>query len=88
MIKNIGLSDKKLRVLFSIIIALLAIIFQVWWLFIITALLFITAFVGFCPLYALFKCNTNKESQSPAKAAPKPKSSPKAKALKSKAAKR
>jgi phosphotransferase system glucose/maltose/N-acetylglucosamine-specific IIC component len=73
MIKNIGLMDKKIRILVSAIVAILAIIFHIWWLLIIPIVGLATVFIGFCPAYTLFKLNTNK-SKNKKETKPKSKS--------------
>ncbi len=66
MKKNIGITDKWIRILialvililyaFSIITGTLAMV-----LLIIGIILLFTTLIGFCPLYTLFGINTNKK---------------------------
>jgi ABC-type bacteriocin/lantibiotic exporter with double-glycine peptidase domain len=63
MLKNIGFIDKIIRISIALILIILAIILNMWWLFLIALVPFLTAFIGFCPLYAPFKINTNKKKQ-------------------------
>ena len=57
---NIGKTDKIIRVIAGVVIAVLGFYFKSWWgLLAIIPLL--TAFVGFCPLYVPLKISTNKK---------------------------
>jgi Protein of unknown function (DUF2892) len=57
---NIGKTDKIIRVIAGVVIAVLGFYFKSWWgLLAIIPLL--TAFVGFCPLYVPFHISTNKK---------------------------
>lgn len=69
MEKNIGKTDKTIRIIAALILAVLAVsgtisgVFGVI-LIILAAVLLITAFVGSCPLYTLLKIST-KETNEP-----------------------
>jgi hypothetical protein len=57
MNKNIGSTDKIIRLTIGLIIAVLGIVYQSWWgLLAIVPLT--TAFINFCPLYSLFGLST------------------------------
>lgn len=62
MKKNIGTTDKRIRIVVGII--LLALIFVIqsdWrWLGLLGIIPLATALINFCPLYALFGIRTNK----------------------------
>lgn len=65
MKKNMGATDKSMRVLVAIIIALLyyfnAIEGTLAYVLMAFAIVFLlTSFISFCPLYVLFKINTCK----------------------------
>lgn len=65
MKKNMGATDKSIRVLVAIIIALLyyfnAIEGTLAYVLMAFAIVFLlTSFISFCPLYVLFKINTCK----------------------------
>jgi len=71
MIKNIGKSDKVIRIVLAIICAALYfgnIVTGIWGivLLVIAALALITSFMGTCPIYAIFGYSTCpvKESNS------------------------
>jgi hypothetical protein len=72
MIKNIGMKDKATRIAVAIILGIIG-IFTYWWLLLIAAIVFLTAVIGFCPLYPLFKINTNKTNKSSLNSKVKPK---------------
>lgn len=64
MANNIGSTDKIVRLVLAITIGYFAYStnFETKWLqtilYVVSAILFITSMVGFCPLYTLFKINT------------------------------
>jgi hypothetical protein len=69
MEKNIGKRDKTIRIIAALVLAVLAVSGTISGvlgviLIIIAAILFITAFVGSCPLYTLLKTST-KEKEEP-----------------------
>jgi len=63
MVKNIGSTDKILRVIGGLIIIILGIYFKSWW-GIIGLLPIITASIGWCPAYLPFGINTCKTKKS------------------------
>ena len=61
MLKNIGTVDRIVRVVIGVIVALVGIVFHTWW-GLLALIPFVTAAVGFCPLYAPFKISTARKS--------------------------
>ncbi len=59
MIKNIGTVDKVVRVILALIFAYLGYAYSAWW-YIVTVVLLITVFTGFCWPYKWFGISTNK----------------------------
>jgi hypothetical protein len=60
---NVGKTDKIIRVIAAVAIAVLGFYFKSWWgLLAIIPLL--TAFVGFCPLYVPLKISTVKKKKT------------------------
>ncbi len=59
MKQNVGNTDKVVRIILAIIIAALGIYFKSWW-GLIALIPLLTAFIGFCPLYPIFKLSTKK----------------------------
>lgn len=55
---NVGLNDKIIRVILSVLVAISAFIFNLWPLYLVALALLITAFTGMCGLYALFGIST------------------------------
>jgi len=65
MKKNIGNSDKNIRVVLGVVIIALGLYFQSWW-GLAGLLPLVTAFVGVCPAYLPFglsTCKTNLDSK-------------------------
>ena len=68
MIKNIGVTDKAIRVLAGIAIALLY-YFNIisgtlaLTLMLVAVVLLVTSFINFCPLYSIFKINSIKKGK-------------------------
>lgn len=66
MKKTVGSTDKIIRIVLGLIIGYFAYTtsFETAWvqtvLYIVAAILLVTAFTGFCPLYSIFKINTCK----------------------------
>jgi len=60
MKKNVGTSDKIIRIILGILIAAWG-IFAPNWLGLISVALFTTAFIGVCPIYALLGLSTEKK---------------------------
>ena len=69
MKKTVGSTDKIIRIVLAIAIGYFAYVtsFEAAWLqtvlYVVSAVLFITAFTGLCPLYTIFKINTCKINQ-------------------------
>jgi hypothetical protein len=59
MKKNIGNSDKLIRIVLGLLIIIVAGYFQSWWA-LLGVVLVGTAFMRFCGLYTLFSVNTCK----------------------------
>ena len=59
MKKNIGTTDKVIRIIVGVIIIILGFVFKSWW-GIIGILPLITAAIGWCPPYALLGISTRK----------------------------
>ena len=62
MSKNVGKIDSSIRIILGLIIVLLGFYFQSWW-GLIGIIPIATAFISFCPLYAIFKMSTCKTAQ-------------------------
>lgn len=62
MKKNVGQVDKWIRIVLGVVLLLLIIVVKSdWrWLGLIGIIPLATAFLNFCPLYALFGLSTNK----------------------------
>ena len=60
MTRNIGRTDKIVRVIAGIVIAALGIYFKSWW-GLIALVPLLTAAIGNCPLYVPFKISTIKK---------------------------
>lgn len=66
---NIGSTDRIIRIMFGILIGYFAYstVIEVSWvqvlLYVIATILLVTALVGNCPLYSIFKINTCKVNQ-------------------------
>jgi len=58
MKKNVGKVDMIIRVILGIVIASVGIVYESWWGLVALVPLF-TAFINFCPLYALFGFSTS-----------------------------
>jgi hypothetical protein len=62
MSKNVGKIDSSIRIILGLIIVLLGFYFQSWWGLIGIIPIF-TAFVSWCPLYAIFRLSTCQKVQ-------------------------
>jgi len=62
MQKNIGDTDKNIRLIIGFIIIILGIIFESWF-GLIGLIPIITSLVGWCPLYFPFQINTKKDME-------------------------
>jgi hypothetical protein len=58
---NMGRTDRIIRIIAGLIIALAGIFLNSWW-GLIGIVLLATGFISFCPLYAVFGFSTCKES--------------------------
>ncbi len=56
---NVGKTDKSLRIILGVVIAIAGIYYQSLW-GLVAIVPFVTAFTGFCPIYSLFGINTCK----------------------------
>ncbi|MGZ8559200.1 MAG: YgaP family membrane protein [Chitinophagaceae bacterium] len=57
--KNVGKSDRSVRIVIGVLIAVAGIYFKSWW-GIVAILPLVTAFTGFCPLYKVLGITTRK----------------------------
>lgn len=62
MKKNIGGLDRTIRIVLSVGLLLLGLIFQTWW-GIVGIIPLVTAFINFCPLYLPFSISTYKNKK-------------------------
>ena len=60
MEKNVGKTDKIVRIILAVVFAVLGYMYNPW-LYIITAMLIVTAAMGHCGPYKLFGINTAKK---------------------------
>jgi len=60
MKKNMGKTDKTIRLILGVVIIALGIYFKSWW-GLVGLIPLLTSFVSFCPLYAPFKISTIKK---------------------------
>lgn len=61
MKKNVGSTDKVVRIILGLVIVVLGFVYSSWW-GLVGIIPLATAFMGFCPIYAPFKISTNKTS--------------------------
>ncbi len=61
MKRNVGKTDRIIRIALGLVIIILGYLNQSWW-GAIGLIPLVTAFVGFCPLYVPFKINTEKST--------------------------
>ena len=64
---NVGKSDKVIRIVIGIVIAVLGIAFKSWW-GLLALIPLGTAAVGWCPVYVPFKISTAKKETKAKKA--------------------
>ncbi len=62
MKKNVGSVDKIIRIILGVVIIAYGVIESSWW-GLIGLVPLLTAFMGFCPLYAPFKISTDKKTE-------------------------
>ncbi|HED37248.1 MAG TPA: DUF2892 domain-containing protein [Ignavibacteria bacterium] len=63
MQKNVGTTDKIVRIILGLVIIILGIIYGSWW-GLIGVIPLLTAFISFCPIYAPFKISTFKRKKT------------------------
>ena len=63
MNRNVGSTDKVLRIIVGVAIAGVGVYFQSWW-GAIGAIPILTALMGWCPPYALLGINTRKSTKA------------------------
>ncbi len=61
MMRNVGKTDRVIRIVLGLVIIILGYLNNSWW-GAIGLIPLLTAFVGFCPLYVPFKINTEKSA--------------------------
>ena len=61
--KNVGPTDKIVRIILGLVIIILGIIYGSWW-GLIGIIPLLTAFISFCPIYASFKISTFKKKKT------------------------
>jgi predicted RND superfamily exporter protein len=57
---NVGSTDKIIRIILGIVIAVLGYYYKSWW-GLIALVPLLTAFISFCPLYPIFKLSTKNK---------------------------
>lgn len=62
MKKNVGNTDKIIRIILGLVIIVLGFVYSSWW-GLIGIIPLATAFMRFCPVYTPFKISTNKSSE-------------------------
>ncbi len=62
MKKNVGSVDKIIRIILGVVIIAYGVIESSWW-GLVGLVPLLTAFMGFCPLYAPFKISTDKKTE-------------------------
>lgn len=60
---NESKTDRTIRIILGVILLILGIAINAWWLIVIAAIALITGIIGFCLLYAIFGINTCKTAQ-------------------------
>ena len=61
MVKNVGPTDKSIRLTAGIVIIFAGIYYDILLLVIVGIIPLVTAFIGYCPLYSMFGINTCKK---------------------------
>ena len=59
MKKNIGNTDRTIRVVIGVIIGVAGIYYKSWW-GLLALIPLVTSAIGYCPVYTLFKISTAK----------------------------
>ncbi|WP_295436323.1 DUF2892 domain-containing protein [uncultured Thiodictyon sp.] len=63
MKKNIGQTDRTIRLAVAGLLVLCGIWLHLWFLSVIALALVVTGFTGICPVYLPFKIDTNKDGE-------------------------
>ena len=58
MEKNIGQTDRIIRVIVGVLVAAAGYYYSQWWLYLIAAGILVSAVFAYCPPYKWFKINT------------------------------
>jgi hypothetical protein len=58
---NIGIIDRIVRIIVAVVLAIVAGMYGIWWLFIFVAVLLGTAIIGWCGLYQALGISTKKK---------------------------
>ncbi len=61
MKKNMGSTDRIIRIILVLVVVFLGYYFDLWVLYILALILFVTAVIGVCPLYIPLNISTNKK---------------------------
>jgi len=60
MAGNVGPEDRIVRAILAAVVAVLAYIFELWWLYILAIVIVATSISGFAPIYVPFRIDTNR----------------------------
>ncbi len=55
--KNVGSTDRWIRIVLAVVIAILGYVYKSWW-GLLALIPLVTAFINYCPIYSLFGINT------------------------------
>lgn len=70
---NVGKVDRFVRLVLTLVLAAVAYTYNIVWLYVVAAILLLTALFGLCPVYALLGKSTCKEhSMTPKPSRPAP----------------
>jgi len=61
MKRNVGKVDRIMRLIFAILISVIAYSYEIWILYLIALLMLFTVIFGYCPPYGWFKIDTGKK---------------------------
>lgn len=61
MKKNVGKTEKIIRIILAVVIAGLGFFFNIWWLYLLALVPLLTGLFSYCPLYSIFKKKANKK---------------------------
>ena len=59
---DVGLTDRRVRFAIGLVLVLVAIVTQQWWLLALAAIALVTAALRFCPLWVVLRVNTLKKA--------------------------